>query len=746
MAFQLIDEQQEFNAAGGYLAQVFPGDKLAQVGRKYKIISVFGSQSSGKSTLLNKLFNTEFSVMEDSRRQQTTKGIWFSFCADINCSARARELPGSNSLFIMDVEGSDGRERGEDQDFERKAALFALATSQIFMINIWEHQIGLYQGANLGLLKTVFEVYLLLFKDRQKKHKVLLLFVIRDFVGSTPLENLKATLTTDLLKIWNDLTAHSTDLQFADYFDLSFQTTSHKFLQHEQFEQDIVKIGDYFSDLARGEESHENMPIDGWDLFAENCWKQIKDNKKLDLPTQHILVSRFRCDEILKGCLVNFDQSFKNHDNATFSFDKTHSLYTEALDTFHAQAANYDKSVFELKKQDLVNELNLKMLNLFNDYYKYLAELKLGEFKHKLGSKQDEDAEADADADHASEESENLALLKEYQTAFQTLIAPFAEFEIGLDKPTKEFNDKSSEILAEFNKAKTIASVSEIINNDLFEIISAEPVSEAGDDDGDSQTDVPVDTAGAVDTGEKIWGLVGSKLIEKNITDSDLIKEIFLLKLNREKILDMLVENFNNKFNFEEQNLMIPKIWLNEEEIKKNYVNLTNLSFRILKKLSATKFSATTKLKNFKLVKNDEDLNKIKKLFLSKVEVSFRNANSNLILLNRNRNLNGNGGNGNRIPSYIYILLIILGWNEFVLILKNPLLLVLIVLLISTYFVINSLNLWNPLVMSSNLMFTHLKNDFIKNYLNLDNLNGNGNPNTANTNANSGYNEKRKEF
>jgi hypothetical protein len=33
----------------------------------------------------------------------------------------------------MDVEGTDGRERGEDQDFERKSALFSLAVAQVML-------------------------------------------------------------------------------------------------------------------------------------------------------------------------------------------------------------------------------------------------------------------------------------------------------------------------------------------------------------------------------------------------------------------------------------------------------------------------------------------------------------------------------------------------------------------------------------------------------------------------------------
>lgn len=92
--------------------------------------------------------------MNENQRSQTTKGIWMS---------RGRGM----HVLVMDVEGTDGRERGEDQDFERKSALFSMATSEVIILNIWEHQVGLYQGANMGLLKTVFEVNLQLFQNQK---------------------------------------------------------------------------------------------------------------------------------------------------------------------------------------------------------------------------------------------------------------------------------------------------------------------------------------------------------------------------------------------------------------------------------------------------------------------------------------------------------------------------------------------------------------------------------------------------
>jgi GTPase Era involved in 16S rRNA processing len=52
---------------------------LKDRGDKYHIVSIIGGQSSGKSTLLNTMFGTQFDMMDPSKgRRQTTKGIWCS--------------------------------------------------------------------------------------------------------------------------------------------------------------------------------------------------------------------------------------------------------------------------------------------------------------------------------------------------------------------------------------------------------------------------------------------------------------------------------------------------------------------------------------------------------------------------------------------------------------------------------------------------------------------------------------------
>lgn len=68
---QLIDEHQEFHAELGEYLQRW---HLQDAGFDYNLCAVVGSQSTGKSTLLNKLFGTSFDVMNENERKQTTKG------------------------------------------------------------------------------------------------------------------------------------------------------------------------------------------------------------------------------------------------------------------------------------------------------------------------------------------------------------------------------------------------------------------------------------------------------------------------------------------------------------------------------------------------------------------------------------------------------------------------------------------------------------------------------------------------
>ena len=95
------------------------------------VVSIFGQQSSGKSTLLNYCFGCKFLTSAG----RCTRGIYGSLCK-LN-----KTVDYTNQFLILDTEGLDAIERGNEKDsplvnFDRTMVLFCLAVSQVVIINI----------------------------------------------------------------------------------------------------------------------------------------------------------------------------------------------------------------------------------------------------------------------------------------------------------------------------------------------------------------------------------------------------------------------------------------------------------------------------------------------------------------------------------------------------------------------------------------------------------------------------------
>jgi protein SEY1 len=476
---QVIDSESNFcDTVAPYLAY----EKVIPVGFTYHLISVFGSQSTGKSTLLNYLFGTNFGVMNEEERRQTTKGIWLS--------KNKREGEADN-ILVMDVEGTDGQERGEDQDFERKAALFALATSEVLLVNMWETQVGLYHGANMGLLKTVFEVNLQLFvKDNKSMPRSLLLFVIRDHTGRTPLTNLRNTLTSNLTRIWSSIAKPPglEESRIEDYFDFAFSALPHKLLQPELFEAEVAKLGTRFrlgyKDPKRiglvDEDSlpflmpeyHRRIPADGFAVYAKGIWEQIMTNKDLDLPTQQELLAQFRCMEISRECMVAFDDVVVplENDQADAVRDgepiviknlgqKLTSSRTKLLESFETAASRYHKGVYQRQREELEVKVDGRLKILFEGQLAAAHKLGLAVFENAVSQTVKDGAKSGAHYDFAEiVETEKKKAITQFEqaakessvegTSWSEYSSQLRLFQRELDKESKRLRQDEMRLLA----------------------------------------------------------------------------------------------------------------------------------------------------------------------------------------------------------------------------------------------------------------------------------------------------------
>lgn len=757
----LIDEEKHFaKGLDKYVEKCYVGESNNDAGLNYHVVSVFGSQSTGKSTLLNRLFGTQFDVMDEEKRQQTTKGIWFShanYIASTDEDSNGGKAPNDCNIYVLDVEGVDGRERADDKDFERKSALFALATSEVLIVNIFEHQVGLYQGANMELLKTVMEVNLSLFYKQHEK--CLLLFVIRDFTGLTPISNLGNSLEADMNKIWSDLNKpdECKDCKLGDFFDLKFSSISHKHYQPENFELDIKHLGDKFANdfLFDNNKYHKKIPIDAWALYSENIWAQIENNKDLDLPTQQILVSKFKCNEILNTIfnemfLVEFTKVENASSNPLDSCRVFKNLRLECLSAYDSQASRYKPSVYADVKIDLINKIDSNLNEFYSTILSHLTDSLLSlidsefnklrksnpkeQFKELLNKIVDEILTAfnsKAGEFLLVDDSEQIELYHE------TYAFELNSLKIKLDDFQNLQRMRASNLLVSKLSKKLQLKFKDFVIEEL-----SQPTFESWDNisirfDSILEKILKPYFNGSfydfqLDLNELENEKLHLKLLKSMWKKFDSVTHDFI---NDDSVCRILRCVFEDSFKFDPNGL--PLIWKNFNQLDAQFNKARDDTLKLLPILSSMKLSSGKTIQKPKFNidddyeengnDSDQDYNSVSELD-SDGEESNGNTNNKFsvlltakqqakvrlrlkretdaIYLDAKRSM---VANKTSIPTFMYILLIILGWNEFMAILRNPVLFILAIITITGLYFAYNMQMLGPLLTVANAMLNQSK-------------------------------------
>ncbi|KAK8468833.1 hypothetical protein PHAVU_006G130800 [Phaseolus vulgaris] len=698
---QLIDGDGEFNVAG--LDNFIKTVNLASCGLSYAVVAIMGPQSSGKSTLMNHLFHTSFREMDAFRgRSQTTKGIWIAKCVGIE-----------PSTIAMDLEGTDGRERGEDDTaFEKQSALFALAVSDIVLINMWCHDIGREQAANKPLLKTVFQVMMRLFSPR----KTTLLFVIRDKT-KTPLEHLEPILREDIQKIWDSVRkpqAHQ-HTPLSEFFNVEVTALSSFEDKEDKFNEEVAQLRQrFFHSISPGGLAGDRrgvVPASAFSISAQQIWKVIRENKDLDLPAHKVMVATVRCEEIAEEKLnqLHSDKGWLELEEAVqlgpvrgFG-EKLSSIIDARLSQYDEEAIFFDESVRNAKRK----QLETKALDLVYPAYTTLLEhihsKALDDFKTKL--------------DQSLNNGEGFA--SSVRTWTQTIML---EFDNGAaDAAVRHANWGASKVRDKLRRdidshasSVRIAKLSEITTNFETKLTKAltKPVESLFESDGkDTWLSVRElfkrETEAAAS--EFSASIAGFELDEETVERMEqnlreYARKVVENKAREEagKILIRMKDRFSTVFNHDNDSL--PRVWTGKEDIRAITRDARSASLKLLSDMAAIRLDEkpdrigsvlhsslidkTSASTSSQLITREASVDTLAsstweevspedvlitpmqckalwRQFLGETEYTVTQAISAQEAFKRSNNW--------LPPPWAIMALVILGFNEFMMLLKNPL-------------------------------------------------------------------------
>lgn len=227
MAFQLISSSMLCNAEP--LANSNDGHRLDKFS-----ISIVGSQSSGKSSIMNDLFRTVFPVLPDETTGQTTQGIY---------------LQETEKVIVMDVEGCDSQERRQDNSadgvsaerLEKMFTMFAFKSTDAFVINVNVDNRSCHTALCLDLLSVVLQVGLRLGMDKKE-----VIFFIRDFqMGRHNIKDIRCMIMNKLEQIWRTLD-NQDGVSLSTFMNVTVISFPHFFHQSAEYLNKVEIVRDYF--------------------------------------------------------------------------------------------------------------------------------------------------------------------------------------------------------------------------------------------------------------------------------------------------------------------------------------------------------------------------------------------------------------------------------------------------------------------------------------------------------------------
>lgn len=361
----------------------------------YSFVAIMGPQSSGKSTIMNKLFGCEFAILDAQKnRTQTTQGIWFG------ASPKARDI------VCLDLEGTDSAQRTENRhNLERQTALFALTITELLIVNMWSNQIGLASGMNIDTLKAIVQANLRLFTPDSK---TILLFLIREQPtrnnpGATPKEIVRETISKEMTKIWDSIEKPESfkGTKVDVLFTIKFFFVPPMYYEPDAFNRAVKDLREQFinprnENFLFDRETHhsKSVPMNGLYQYCTQIWEAVYNDEALNIPDQQKLLANWKGSSVIRDVMEEFGEDLKPM-LSTLDTERVQGLGKElgtavdsALEKFNERCKGYAEEEVSAKAIELralmMVEAKTVVLKHVEYVHKEVAELYEKELKSKL--------------------------------------------------------------------------------------------------------------------------------------------------------------------------------------------------------------------------------------------------------------------------------------------------------------------------------------------------------------------------
>mmetsp|Transcript_10426 Transcript_10426/g.31879 ORF Transcript_10426/g.31879 Transcript_10426/m.31879 type:complete len:545 (+) Transcript_10426:116-1750(+) len=380
----------------------FAGGKLKgltkELPNSFSVVAALGPACTGKSSVLNRLFNSDFEVSEKPG-VQTTFGIQADVIKGTDLAVLAKEPRG---LLLLDVEGSDSRDQSRRED-QRLLASYALALADVALLTLNMRSIGRLESSGLSsFFRTVEEnLQLRAEKTITAQGKLLLVTIVQDFDESEiSRQDAIAAIMRDF-KVALGAIARPTGFvstRLTDLFEFEFVMLPDRNLFPEKMDAEIRKFRQRLLESTSDDYLFENSDFEKsaspneFPDRASNLWQVLSRTAKMNSAPEEEVVATHKCEQSVKEAIRHVQQNMQELRQEVFGGGIVQSFGSSSNKLIDLAIKEYEQlagdlrhtQAFKRKRADLEETLKGDLGNLYNKQISVL-QMNLGErFKRNL--------------------------------------------------------------------------------------------------------------------------------------------------------------------------------------------------------------------------------------------------------------------------------------------------------------------------------------------------------------------------
>jgi len=212
-----------------------------------------------------------------------------------------------------------------------------------------------------------------------------IIVVVRRYGGQMPLDILESQVKKRMEELWQNVHNRSENVEFREYIEVKVVALPDK--ESDKFQEKVKELRKLLASCTS--ELSAKVPASSFSHSSKLLWEQIKQNRRLDIPSHKVIVATVFCSRIVEEALKSFYyqkkyEALQGEESPRGFKEASDTLLDSVISTYDQEAKMYDDGVRDRERERLSQEIKKILTVHAKKLIIKMREKKSEQFQHEF--------------------------------------------------------------------------------------------------------------------------------------------------------------------------------------------------------------------------------------------------------------------------------------------------------------------------------------------------------------------------